>query len=262
MGAVIGARLVAAGLGVLWDGSGRSAATRARAGRAGLTEAADLGELCRRAELVVSVCPPAAALDVAARVAACDFRGVYVDANAVSPATAAAVAGSCGTACVDAAIIGGPPVEGSPTTVYASGDRAGTLVDLLAGAGIRSVDLGPDPQAASALKMCYAAWSKGHWALLATTAAAARRLGVEEALREEWARSQPGLAERLERGAAANAPKAWRFAGELAEIGATMRAAGLPDGFGLAAADVYERLAGCRVGPVPRVEELLDRLIG
>jgi 3-hydroxyisobutyrate dehydrogenase-like beta-hydroxyacid dehydrogenase len=262
MGAVIGARLVAAGVTVVWDGTGRSDVTRARAGAAGLSEAAGLAELCGRATVVLSVCPPSAALEVAERVARCGFGGLYVDANAVSPATAEAVAKHCGTAYVDAAVIGGPPVEGSPTTVYASGELAGEVVALLARAGIRCVGLGGDRQAASALKMCYAAWSKGHWALLVATAAAARRLGVEDALRHEWSRSQPELAKRLERGVVANAPKAWRFAGELAEIGATMRAAGLPEGFGQAAADVYQRLAGFRDGPAPTLEELLDRLVG
>lgn len=269
MGAAIGGRLVAAGVPVLWDDDGRSPATVARAGAAGLERVEDLGELCRRAAVVLSVCPPAAALDVAGRVAACGFGGLYVDANAVAPATAEVVAARCGTAFVDAAIVGGPPLAGSPaataTTVYVSGARAGEVVAILASAGLRSIDLGADPRAASALKMCYAAWTKGSWALLAATAAAARGLGVEDALREEWAHSQPELARRLERGATANAPKAWRFAGELAEIGATMRDAGLPDGFGRAASEVYERLgayrAGHHDGPPPSLAELLDRLV-
>jgi 3-hydroxyisobutyrate dehydrogenase-like beta-hydroxyacid dehydrogenase len=269
MGAAIGARLASAGVPVLWAGEGRSPATAARADAAGLAAAADLAALCRRAALILSVCPPAAALEVAGRVAACGFDGLYVDANAVAPATADAVAARCGTTYVDAAIVGGPPLAGSAaataTTVYASGEQAGEVVDLLVSAGLRSVDLGPDPRAASALKMCYAAWTKGAWALLAATAAAARGLGVEDALREEWAHSQPDLARRLERGAGANTPKAWRFAGEMSEIGTTMRAAGLPDGFGLAASDVYERLgayrAGRHEGPPPTVAEVLDLLL-
>jgi uncharacterized protein DUF1932 len=85
---------------------------------------------------------------------------------------------------------------------------------------------------------------------------------VEAALLEEWSRSQPGLAERLARGATANSRKAWRFAGELDEIGRTFGQAGLPDGFGRAAADVYGRLAGYRDQPTPTVDEALDRLIG
>ena len=269
MGAAIGARLTSAGVTVLWDGEGRSPATAARADAAGLACAADLDALCRQATVILSVCPPDAALDVAGRVAGCGFGGLYVDANAVAPATAEAVAARCGTTYVDASIVGGPPLDGSPaagaTTVYASGGRANEVVDLLGAAGLRSIDLGPDPRAASALKMCYAAWTKGAWALLAATAAAARGLGVEAALRDEWAHSQPDLAKRLERGAATNAPKAWRFAGELAEIGTTMREAGLPEGFGLAASEVYERLgayrAGRHEGPPPSLDELLDLLL-
>jgi 3-hydroxyisobutyrate dehydrogenase-like beta-hydroxyacid dehydrogenase len=262
MGAAVGARLVTAGITVHWDATGRSAASRARARSAGLSERVDLAEVVGEATLILSICPPDAAGDVAERVATHGFRGLYVDANAVSPATAHRIAASCGTDFVDADVIGGPPVGGSTTTVYASGERAGELVALLVGAGIRSVDLGPDPVAASALKMCYAAWSKGHWALLAATVATARRLGVEAALLDEWARSQPGLAERAARGASANARKAWRFAGELEEIGATFRQAGLPGGFGEAAAEIYRRLAGYRDQPPPTLDEVLDRLIG
>jgi 3-hydroxyisobutyrate dehydrogenase-like beta-hydroxyacid dehydrogenase len=266
MGAALGARLVAAGVEVLWDGTGRREPSRLRAREAGLVETFDLADLVERATVVVSICPPANALVVATSVAECGFDGLYVDANAVSPATARRVAVACRTHFVDADVIGGPPRAGtaaaSATTVYASGERAAEVVALLGASGVRSVDLGADPVAASALKMCYAAWSKGSWALLAAAAGAARRLGVEDALRDEWSHSQPGLVERLERGAAGNAPKAWRFSAELAEIATTMRDAGLPGGFGDAASELYGRLAAYRDEPPPSIDELLDRLIG
>ena len=105
----------------------------------------------------------------------------------------------------------------------------------------RVIDGGPG--AASAVKVCFAAWTKGTAALLLAIRALAQAEMVDDALLAEWATSMPDLAQQSERAAATNAPKAWRFAGELDEIGDSFAAHGLPDGFGRAAADVYERLA-------------------
>ena len=85
MGAAVGKCLADAGHRVLWDPEGRSAATRERAEAAGLTGEA-LARIIARSDVIVSVCPPHAALDVARLVAG--FRGLYLDANAISPATA------------------------------------------------------------------------------------------------------------------------------------------------------------------------------
>ena len=94
------------------------------------------------------------------------------------------------------------------------------------------------------MKVCYAAWTKGTAALLLTIRALAAAEGVEDALLAEWATSLPGLATQSERAATGNAPKAWRFVGEMDEIAASFTAHGLPDGFAAAAAGVYDRLAG------------------
>jgi len=90
--------------------------------------------------------------------------------------------------------------------------------------------------------MCYAAWTKGTAALLLAIRAVARDLGVEDALLAEWDRTQPDLRARSE-AATGSVPKAWRFVGEMKEIAATFAAAGYPDGFALAAAEIYSRLA-------------------
>ena len=95
--------------------------------------------------------------------------------------------------------------------------------------------------AASALKMAYASWTKGSAALLLAARALARAEGVEEALLAEWGISQPGLAERSARAAGSAAAKGWRWVAEMEEIAAAMAAAGLPDGFHQAAAEVYRR---------------------
>ena len=113
-----------------------------------------------RADIVLSICPPHAALDVAR--AAAGFRGLYCDANAVSPATTrevAAVVEAGGATFVDGGIVGGPPTEPG-TRLYLSGGAAADVAALFAGTALEPVVLGSEIGAASALKMCYAGWSK------------------------------------------------------------------------------------------------------
>jgi 3-hydroxyisobutyrate dehydrogenase-like beta-hydroxyacid dehydrogenase len=209
-----------------------------------LADAGTLGALAERSDIVLCICPPDAAMDVARAVAATGFTGTYVDANAVAPATVARIAEVVeqgGATFVDGDLIGGPPRAGGATRLYLSGP-ADAVAPVLSGPGLESVVLAGHVVAASSLKMCYAAWTKGSAALLLAIRAVARELGVEDALLAEWDRSQPGLRERAELSVFA-VPKAWRFTGEMEEIAATFAAAGQPDGFALAAADVYRRLS-------------------
>jgi 3-hydroxyisobutyrate dehydrogenase-like beta-hydroxyacid dehydrogenase len=245
MGAALGKCLMGAGHRVLWVPEGRGPATAARAGSAGLT-AADGGpaELVRRSDVLLSVCPPHAAGAIARKVAGFGFGGVYVDANAISPATAREVArivGAGGAGYVDGGIIGSPPVAPGFIRLYLSGPRAWEVQRLFAGSDVDVRVVEGDPCAASAVKMAYASWTKGSGALLLAARAMARAEGVEETLLAEWAISQPGLAERSARAAGSAAAKGGRWAAEMEEIAATMGAAGQPEGFHLAAAEVYRR---------------------
>ena len=249
MGAAVGQCLTAAGYQVLWVPQGRSPASAARAGRAGLIAASgELAGLVREADVIVSVCPPHAALGVARQVAG--FGGVYVDANAVSPATAreiARIVEAGGASYVDGGIIGTPPVAPGFIRFYLSGPRAGEVQRMFAGGEVDARVIGGNAApgdawfAASAVKMAYASWTKGSAALLLAARALARAEGVEEALLAEWGTSQPGLAERSDRAAGSAAAKGWRWVAEMDEIAAAMAAAGLPDGFHRAAAEVYRR---------------------
>ena len=117
------------------------------------------------------------------------------------------------------------------TRLYLAGPRAGEIASLFKGSALETVEMPGDVGTASALKMAYAAWTKGSSALLIAVRALAIREGVDGALRAEWERSQPGLGGRSESAVAANAKKAWRFVGEMEEIAATFAAAGLPAGF-------------------------------
>jgi 3-hydroxyisobutyrate dehydrogenase-like beta-hydroxyacid dehydrogenase len=172
------------------------------------------------------------------------FPGVYVDANAISPVSAREVArmiSDSGGSYVDGGIIGSPPEQAGTTRLYLSGPRAGEVADLLAGSPLDARVLTGRPTAASAVKMAYAAWTKGSAALLLTAQALARSEGVEEALTGEWAQSQPGLAAQSVAAARSSAAKGWRWVAEMEEIATSMAAAGLPDGFHQAAAEVYRR---------------------
>ena len=266
MGAAVGQCLAGTGHQVLWVPEGRSPATGARAAAAGLTAASPAG-LIERSDIIMSVCPPHAAPDIARQVARSGFSGLYLDANAISPATAREVAGLVeggGASYVDGGIIGTPPVAPGFIRLYLSGSRAGEVRDLFDGSPVdaRMIDHdigsgavgGIEAEAsgagdigvvgaASAVKMAYASWTKGSAALLLAARALARAEGVEETLLAEWGISQPGLDDRSARAAGSAAAKGWRWIAEMEEIAATMAAAGLPGGFHQAAAEIYRRFA-------------------
>jgi 3-hydroxyisobutyrate dehydrogenase-like beta-hydroxyacid dehydrogenase len=254
MGSAMGAAARAGGARVLWASEGRGSTSRERAGAAGLEDAGTLAELVGRSDVIFSVCPPHAAIDVAGPVGALGFSGIYVDANAVSPATAreiGTIVEKGGAAFVDGGIVGPPPRARGTTRLYLSGPGASRVAALFAVGPLEAIALEGGPGAASALKMAYAAWTKGTSALLMAVRALAIAEGVDEALRREWERSQPELPARSEAAVKANTGKAWRFVGEMEEIAATFAGAGLPDGFHQAAAEIYRRLAGYKDAATP-----------
>jgi 3-hydroxyisobutyrate dehydrogenase-like beta-hydroxyacid dehydrogenase len=238
MGAAVGRALRDTGVEVLWASQGRRAATAERAAAAGLEDAGDVGTLLRRADVVVSVCPPHAALDVAR--AAEGFTGVYVDGNAVSPDTAQAIAERV-SRFVDGGIVGPPPREAGTTRLYLSGPEADVVARLFFGSVLEARVLSAEPGAASALKMSYAAWTKGSAALLLASLAAAEANGVGEALLAEWRTSIPEAEGRLRSASRSALAKGWRWVGEMEEIARTFAAAELPSGFHEAAAEIYRR---------------------
>jgi 3-hydroxyisobutyrate dehydrogenase-like beta-hydroxyacid dehydrogenase len=240
MGAAIGAMLVEHGHVVLWDAQGRSEETARRAAAAGLTEA----EGWQDAEVILSVCPPHAALEVARSLER--TAALVIDANAVSPATARCIGELLDGRWVDGGIVGPPPRREGTTRLYLSGPRATEASRLFEGTRLEPVVLGGTPVAASSLKMAYAAWTKGSAALLLAALGSAQANGVEDALRAEWSRSLPDLEARWQRAADSAAAKGWRWVGEMNEIAATFAAAGLPSGFHEAAAEIFDRAVRAR----------------
>jgi hypothetical protein len=241
----------------VWAGDGRSAATAGRAAAAGFADVGTVDGL-RGSDLVVSICPPEFALDVARAVATSGYGGTYLDANAIAPATAAAVDAVVrggGATFVDGGVIGGPAAP----RLFLSGPGA-EAVGRTFGAPVTVEVLEGPRYGASALKMVYAGWTKGTSALLVALVAAAEVLGVGDALAAEWARSQPALGPRLDR-AGRSAAKAWRWSGEMREIAATLEAAGLPGQFHDGAAEVYGRMSSLRDDERSSIEDVVRLLV-
>lgn len=265
MGASVGAAAQAAGTEVRWASKGRSRATRVRAEAAGFSDSGDLNSLLGASEVVLSVCPPHCAMGLAREVAEEGFTGLYVDANAVAPTTSRAIENmmtGAGASYVDGGIIGPPARVAGSTRLYLSGPRASQVAVLFAGSvlGAEVIDTVAGP--ASALKMAYAAWTKGSDALLLTARSYALAEGVEDALLREWGLSQAGLAERSER-SGGTAGRAWRFEGEMDQIAHALADAGLPEGFHQAAGNIYRRLRSYKNGDVvPAMAEILVALTG
>jgi len=261
MGSSVAAAARNAGSQVYWTSEGRSLRTRQRAESLGLIELETLQELCETCSVILSVCPPAAAEEVAGAVLSHNFRGLYLDANAIAPQRALRIAekfAEAGAAFVDGGIIGPPAWKPATTWLYLSGAQAERIAGCFSAGPLQTRLLGEVPGKASALKMCYAAYTKGTTALLCAILGAAERLDVRRALSEQWGAE---FSEEAQGRARRVTAKAWRFTGEMEEISATFREAGLPGEFHQGAAEVYRRLAQFKGEETPHLEEVLEALL-
>ncbi|WP_433560471.1 DUF1932 domain-containing protein [Nocardia sp. CA-151230] len=246
MGAAIGARLTVAGHDVLWCPTGRSPATHKRAGAAGLHPVQDLTVLLGQAEIVMAICPAAAAESVARAVAQTRYSGVYVDANAISPQRMDAIGDLLTTAAtvVDAMVSGPPPTADTAPRIYMAGPSPtiNPVVELLSGSGFDTTVVAEQIGAASALKMATASFLRTSRALVAIAHALADTHGVTAGLvREADLMGLPMLADRdYLPGVAA---RAWRWIPEMSEIAATLTDADLPSELAGATAEIYQLLA-------------------
>jgi 3-hydroxyisobutyrate dehydrogenase-like beta-hydroxyacid dehydrogenase len=252
MGSAVGRRLSEAGTRVVTALAGRSERTRALAADAGFVDAGSLVEAVRQADVLLSIVPPGRALEVAGAVGR-DPGPLYVDCNAISPATARSIGELVGDRYVDAGIIGFP---GAPR-FYASGRHAHELTQLPLDVRVLDGEIGQ----ASALKMCYAALTKGLTALLTESMVTANALGVTEALVAELSDSQPQFLTTARRGLPAMVPKAYRWIAEMEEIAATFEAAGLTPRMLLGAADVYRLVEEARTAADGKPLDSVDAVI-
>jgi 3-hydroxyisobutyrate dehydrogenase-like beta-hydroxyacid dehydrogenase len=264
MGILIAASAKNSGCDVYWTSEGRRAETRERAAKFGLHETFTLKELCAECPIVLSVCPPHAAEEVANAVASTGFHGLFVEANAIAPQRTIKMAQAMSAgriSFVDGGIIGLPTWKPHTTRLYLSGERAHEVAACFPAGPLDTTVLGKEIGKASALKMCYAANTKGAVALLAAILTTAENLGVREALFEQWRQEDPEFPKQVEKRIQANTPKAWRFVGEMGEISRTFAQAGAPGEFHAAAADIYARLARFKDSRTPAtLEEILAAL--
>jgi len=227
MGAAVGRRLHEGGPHVLISLKGRSAASVDRVRRAGLEAIHDDQRLTESVDFILSIVPPAAAIEVAQRLSVSLRKAasppVFADCNAIAPTTMRQIESVLDPLpVIDAGIIGGPPLSGPPGSptgprIYASGPHARRLASL----GRYRLDIAVMDApigAASGLKLAYAGLTKGFTALAAAMVTAASRHGLAEALRMELARSQPEFLARIDRTIPAMFPKAYRWVAEMEQI--------------------------------------------
>ena len=250
---------------VYWVSKGRSQKTKSRAGTLGLIDLTSLANLCQTCDVILSVCPPRVAEDVANQIMDQGFQGLYLDANAISPQRARRIGEkmeSVGIQFVDGGIIGGPAWEPNGTCLYLSGKNAEQIAGIFSAGPLETKVIDMEIGKASALKMCYAAYSKGTTALLCAILGTAESLGVREELYQQWDMDESGFSEQVNRRVAGVTTKAWRFEGEMREIAATFHEAGMPRGFHEAAADIYNRISGITdTGHVPELKDVLQALL-
>lgn len=265
MGISVAATAQKSGHAVYWTSEGRSPETHERAEQFALQDAKTLEQLCATCDVIVSVCPPHAAESVANEVINCSFKGLYIDANAIAPQRTVRIGEAieaAGASFVDGGIIGGPAWEPNTTWLYLSGKHASMAATCFVAGPLETQVIGEEIGKASAIKMCYAAYTKGTTALLSAILAAAEQLDVREALYEQWSRDFSDLSEQANRRTQRVTAKAWRFAGEMEEIATTFRAVGIPGEFHEGAAVIYRRMAHFKgASEVPSLDDVLAALI-
>ncbi|MGH3628636.1 MAG: DUF1932 domain-containing protein [Sciscionella sp.] len=251
MGAAIAAQIVAGGHTVLWCPDGRSAATHDRAEEARLRPV-PLGQLLADSEIVLSICPPAMAEQIATDVAEIGYRGSYVDANAISPARMHRITTrftQAGTVTIDGSIFGAPPGGQVSARLYLAGapDASRRVAELFTGSLAEPVLLGDHPGQASALKMAFASFQRTSRTAAALAHALADDHGITQALLTE--------AEHMPRDILTNrdylpsvAARAWRWAPEMHEVADTLGVQNLPTDLALATANILQHWADTATG--------------
>lgn len=249
MGHAVGRALREHGHLVITNLEGRGPHSHQLAAEAGLQDVGSLEVVVREADIILSILPPANAVELAASIAkemrTTDRKPVYVDCNAISPDTAreaaAHITGADGHF-IDCGIIGLAPGIGNGPRFYVSGDNLEPMI-ALNGKGFEVIPIGPNIGEASSLKMVYAGLTKGTWTLHTAVLMAAKRLGVLDPLLAEFERSQSATLKDM-RGRTPFLPAdSGRWVGEMEEIAATFASAGVSDGFHKGAASVFRVLA-------------------
>ena len=253
MGQAIAQQLKARGFKVCTALDNRSERSKTLAREAGLTDVGSVAKLTEECELILSVMNPAAALEFAGCVAQAltvnKRSPLVVDCNAIAPGTMHEIDSqitAAGGRCVDGGIIGPPPRGAARTTLYVAGPEARSLEQIATpqiAINVLSERIGD----ASAIKMCYAAMTKGVQALVLELLVAARRLGVDGALEAQFKASRSDVYSWVLSALPVMPPKAHRWVPEMIEIAKTFEAAGLTPKIFAGAADMYTFVAATEI---------------
>ena len=250
MGSGVGRELIARGFRVTTCLAGRSERSRKLAAAAGFEIAGSVDALVEAADIVLSILPPAAAESFADEAAGAlrrtGARPAFADCNAIAPTTAHRVAArfdGTGANFIDAGIIGNAPGKTAlATRFYCSGPDTSAL-EALDGPNLSVRRLGDDIGRASAMKMVYAATTKGAFTLNTAALIAARVHGLSDEFHAELEESRPDAFADMNRRVPRLPLDAERWIGEMHEISETFAAVGLPAEFHQGAAAVFELLA-------------------
>ncbi|WLQ53787.1 DUF1932 domain-containing protein (plasmid) [Streptomyces poriferorum] len=264
MGAAIAACAATNAAAAVWCSAERSAASMARAEHFGLTPVATLPELLDRSEVVISLCPPAAAEGLAHDVARHRFDGVYLEANAISPERMKRIAGLLEPTAtvVDGGVVGSPPVRGKTPVLFLSGPAVATeqIEALFADTAVQTKALGTEIGKASALKLAYASFQKTSRVLVALAVGMAREHGVDQELIEVASRRTDSYLSEPQY-VAKTAARAWRWGPELDEAADALAAAGLPPEMLRAAATTLTRWHDVKDDGELTLTDALNRLV-
>ena len=254
MGHAVGQRLRENELDVITCLEGRSDRTRALAEKAGVRNVPTMEQLVEQSDLIMSMTVSAAVSTLCRQVAdaltASGADTLFAECNAIAPQLTKelepVITGSGGRF-VDVSIIGGPPREGYSPHFYASGDQASEF-EQLNNFGLTVLKLDGDVGQASGIKMCYAAMTKGTFALYSELLMAAELMGLTEPLLEEFRSGQQAVLQRIERSLPTVPPRSRRWVSEMEEIRDTFSHLGMTPNIFEGVADMYRLIGSTPLG--------------
>lgn len=224
MGHNIARVLLEDGFSVVTTLAGRSARTRRLSESTAITVLDSLPLVAERADIILSIVPPAAAKTVAAEfvTSAKQFlrKPLYVDANAISPMTTQEISEiitKAGIPYLDACIIGPARDVRGRCTFYVSGPDARHFAESI-GQSIRTHVLGDRIGQASAFKIAFSGLNKGLAALLFELTVAGKEFGFLDELLHTYSSLLPGVMQALEWLTPTYPMHAARRADEMAEL--------------------------------------------
>ena len=248
MGHSVGNVLGDNGFDVITCLEGRSSRTKELAEKGNFRVVDSMDQMVQEADLILSILVPSRAKDLAEEVSAAMKRSggtsYFVDCNAISPKSAKeleVIINSAGGNFIDGGIIGTAPAKGDTPRFYVSGPDAQVVTELN-GKGIIVKSVGNEIGQASGIKMCYAALTKGTNTLQVALLTAAEKMGLTEALKEEFEFSQKAHLNSMENGISRLPANAHRWIGEMEEISSTFEDLGVTPHFHKGAAEIYKLL--------------------